>query len=168
MTASSRGESSTNRTRSPRSAKSAHLAVTRPLPEQAARLLDRFTDQVQEVILGLRKRVLAVAPNAAEIITDVGYTVSLQYGPEDKVGKAFCYIAGFSDHANLGFQRGRGLPDPRRVLEGTGARMRHIKFATVAQTQAPWLDQYLEAALAQSGLDFLSGDGQSTTRLRAT
>jgi hypothetical protein len=168
VTAGPRGGTSTNRTRSPRSSKSAPVAVERPLPEHADGLLDRFTDQVQEIIFGLRERVLAVAPNAAEIITDVGYTVSLQYGPDDKVGKAFCYITGFSDHANLGFQRGSGLPDPESVLEGTGAHMRHIKFATVAQTQAPWLDQYLEAALAQRGLDSRIGDGHSETRLRAT
>jgi len=168
VTAGPRGGTGTNRTRSPRSSRPAQVAVARPLPEHADGLLDRFTDQVQEIILGLRERVLAVAPSAAEIITDVGYTVSLQFGPDDKVGKAFCYIAGFSDHANLGFQRGSGLPDPEGVMEGTGAQMRHIKFATVAQTQALWLDQYLEAALAQRGLDSSIGDGQSATRLRAT
>jgi hypothetical protein len=48
--------------------------------------------------------------------------VSLQYGPDDKVGRAFCYIAGFSKHANLGFQSGAGLPDPESVLEGTARR----------------------------------------------
>jgi hypothetical protein len=140
--------------------------VNRPLPEQAAKVLDRFTDDVQEVVLRLRERVLAVAPNAHEIISDVGYTVSMQYGPDDKVGHAFCYIAGFSNHANLGFQRGAALPDPEGVMEGTGAHMRHIKFATVALTQAPWLDGYLEMALALSGLDTRVGDGKSTTRLR--
>jgi len=110
--------------------------MSRPLPEHAADVLDRFTDDVQEIVLRLRERVLAVAPNAHEIITDVGYTVSLQYGPDDTVGHAFCYIAGFSKHANLGFQRGAALPDPDGVMEGTGAQMRHIKFATVAQTHA--------------------------------
>ena len=142
--------------------------VTRPLPEHAADCLARFADDVQEIVLRLRERVLAVAPYAHEIISDVGYTVSLQYGPDDKVGHAFCYIAGFSKHANLGFQRGTGLPDPERVMEGTGAHMRHIKFASVAQTQAPWLDGYLEVALSQRGLDARIGDGHSTTRPRPT
>jgi len=140
--------------------------VTRPLPEHAVSLLDRFADDVQEIMCCLRERVLAVAPNASETISDVGYTVSLQYGPDDKVGRAFCYIAGFSKHANLGFQSGAGLPDPESVLEGTGAQMRHIKFATVTQTNAPWVDDYLEAALAFRGLDSRIGDGRSRTRLK--
>ena len=142
--------------------------MTRPLPEQAATLLDRFTDDVQEVVLHLREKVRVVAPNAHETISDVGCTVSMRYGPDDKIGRAFCYIAGFSHHANLGSQSGSGLPDPERVFEGNGAQMRHIKFATVAQTHAPWLDGYLEAVLVQRGLDFRTGDWQSTTRLRPT
>jgi hypothetical protein len=139
--------------------------VTRPLPEQAATLLDRFTDDVQEVVLHLREKVRAVAPNAHQTISDVGYTVSMRYGPDDKIGRAFCYIAGFCHHANLGFQSGSRLPDPERVFEGNGAQM---KFATVAQTHAPRLDGYLEAVLVQRGLDFRTGDWQSTTRLRPT
>jgi hypothetical protein len=162
MTTGPRGGANTDRTRLPQTA----VTVTRLLPEQAAGLIDRFTDDVQEIILRLREEILAVAPNAHEIISDVGYTVSLQYGPDDRVGNAFCYIAGFSNHANLGFQRGIGIPDPEKVMEGTGAQMRHIKFATAAQTQVRWLDRYLEAALAQRGLDYRIGDGQSTTRLR--
>lgn len=86
--------------------------MSRPLPDPAADVLDRFTDEVQEIFLRLRERVLAVAPNAHEIISDVGYTVSLQYGPDDRVGRAFCYIAGFSKHANLGFPAVRRCPTP--------------------------------------------------------
>ncbi|MGH9007279.1 MAG: DUF1801 domain-containing protein [Acidimicrobiales bacterium] len=112
----------------------------------------------------LRERVLAVAPNATEVITDVGYTVSLQYGPDDKVGGAFCYIAGCSKHANLGFQGGAALPNPEHVTEGAGALMRHIKFVTVQETQAPWVEDYLEAALAWRGLDAHIGYERSVTR----
>jgi hypothetical protein len=125
------------------------MTQTRPLPPDAARLLDRFSDEVHEIILRLRQRVLASAPDVHEIISDVGYTVSLQYGADDKVSHAFCYIAGFSNHANLGFQHGASLPDPENALAGTGAFMRHIKFFKVEQTQAPWLEAYLHAARAR-------------------
>jgi hypothetical protein len=124
------------------------MTQTRPLPSDAAWLLDRFSDEVHEIMLSLRERVLALAPEVHEIISDVGYTVSLQYGPDAKVSHTFCYIAGFSKHANLGFQHGASLPDPQNALAGTGAFMRHIKFFKVEQTQAPWLEAYLRAALA--------------------
>lgn len=165
MTTGLGGGTTTDRITRRRSAST--RGAPRPLPELADGLLERFSDEVQEVILRLRERVLAVAPNASEIIGDVGYTVALQYGPDEKVGNAFCYIAGYSTHVNLGFHRGAGLPDPERVMKGTGAQMRHIKFATVAQTQALWIDRYLEATLAQRGFDSGIGDGRSGTRPRA-
>ncbi len=142
--------------------------MRRPLPETALALLDRFADDVQEIVLCLRERVLAVVPEAHETIRDVGYTVSLQFGPDDRVANGFCYIAGFAKHANLGFHDGAALPDPQGVLEGTGAHMRHIKFAAVAQTTAPWLARYLEVALAHRGLDGRIGDGQSDVAARPT
>jgi hypothetical protein len=99
-----------------------------PVTEDVARLLERFSDEVQEIMLRLRDRVYVFAPDVHEVVTDAGYTVSLQYGPDGKVGHCFCYIAGYSKHANLGFQRGAAMPDPQNALDGTGTYMRHIKF----------------------------------------
>jgi hypothetical protein len=139
----------------------------RPLPEEGIRLLDRFCDEVHELMLSLRSRVLAVVPLATEVVTDVGYTVAMRYGPDQRAAGQFVYITGFSAHANLGFVDGAGLPDPASVLEGDGARMRHVKFRVVDQVaDATWLEGYLRAALARAGLDEHTGDGRSIIRPR--
>ena len=39
-----------------------------------------------------------------------------------------CYLAGQTKHLNFGFYQGGLLPDPEKLLEGTGAKMRHIKI----------------------------------------
>jgi hypothetical protein len=141
----------------------------RPLPQEGSRLLDRFSDEVHEVMVVLRARVLSVAPRATEVVTDVGYTVAFRYGPSTRAAGQFVYITGFSTHANLGFVDGAGLPDPDGVLEGDGARMRHVKFRRVDEVaQAAWLDAYLRAALARAGLDGQTGDGQTIVRPRRT
>lgn len=41
---------------------------------------------------------------------------------------AFAYVDSFRDHVNVGFFRGAELPDSRRLLEGTGRMMRHVKL----------------------------------------
>lgn len=43
-------------------------------------------------------------------------------------GAAFAYVNAFRAHVNLGFFHGADLPDPARLLEGTGKRMRHVKL----------------------------------------
>lgn len=41
---------------------------------------------------------------------------------------AFGYVNVFRAHVNVGFFRGAELPDPLRLLEGTGRFMRHVKL----------------------------------------
>src|SRR6185436_13051675 len=40
---------------------------------------------------------------------------------------AFGYVNAFKAHVNVGFFRGSEIPDPDRLLEGTGKLMRHVK-----------------------------------------
>ncbi len=131
-------------------------------------LLDRFSAEVRDLILVLRDRVFEVAPRATEVVTDVGYTVALRYGPSSRAAGQFVYITGFTAHANLGFVEGTSLPDPAGVLEGNGIRMRHVKFRTVDEvTGSTWLGAYIRAALAQAGLKEDTGDAQSVIRPRS-
>jgi hypothetical protein len=41
---------------------------------------------------------------------------------------SFAYVNVFKAHVNVGFFHGTALPDPARLLEGTGKRMRHVKL----------------------------------------
>lgn len=40
----------------------------------------------------------------------------------------FAYVDAFTKHVNVGFYYGAFLPDPHRILVGTGKRMRHVKL----------------------------------------
>ena len=40
----------------------------------------------------------------------------------------FAYVGIFKAHVNIGFFHGATLPDPARLLQGTGKRMRHVKL----------------------------------------
>ena len=106
-------------------------------------------------------------PRAHEVVVDVGYTVALRYGPDDKMKSAFLYITGFAAHANLGFLEGAAMNDPDKVLEGTGTAMRHAKFRSTEELgAAKWLDRYLQAALIHAGLSPHLGDAQTEVRPR--
>ena len=105
-------------------------------------------------------------PNVHEIVYDVGYTVSINYGPDGETRNAVLYIASYAKHVNLGFFHGATLPDPKHVFEGTGARMRHVKFNSVEQVDVPWLPEYLDASLSHAGLRRDMGDGVTDVRPR--
>ena len=48
----------------------------------------------------------------------------------------FGYVNVFTSHVNVGFFQGAALPDPARMLQGAGKRMRHVKLRPGMGTDA--------------------------------
>jgi hypothetical protein len=60
----------------------------------------------------------------------------------------FGYVNVFTSHVNVGFFHGAALPDPARLLQGTGRFMRHVKLRPDAPANAADLRKLIEAAYA--------------------
>jgi hypothetical protein len=60
----------------------------------------------------------------------------------------FGYVNVFTSHVNVGFFHGASLPDPSRLLQGTGKHMRHVKLIPGAPTQEAALYTFIDAAYA--------------------
>lgn len=58
----------------------------------------------------------------------------------------FGYVNVFTAHVNVGFFHGEALPDPARLLQGTGKFMRHVKLKPGTTTNAAALGRLIEAA----------------------
>ena len=61
---------------------------------------------------------------------------------------AFGYVGVFTAHVNVGFFYGAALADPRRLLQGSGKRMRHVKLKAGVATDEAALRRLIEAAYA--------------------
>jgi hypothetical protein len=60
----------------------------------------------------------------------------------------FAYVNVFTSHVNVGFFQGAALPDPARLLQGTGKFMRHVKLRPETPTNSRALNRLIEAAYA--------------------
>ncbi|HEY2468467.1 MAG TPA: DUF1801 domain-containing protein [Terracidiphilus sp.] len=58
----------------------------------------------------------------------------------------FGYVNVFTLHVNVGFFHGASLPDPSRLLQGAGKRMRHVKLMAGTPPNAAALNKLIEAA----------------------
>lgn len=58
----------------------------------------------------------------------------------------FGYVNAFTSHVNVGFFHGNALPDPARLLQGTGKCMRHVKLKPGMATNAAALNRLIDAA----------------------
>jgi hypothetical protein len=59
---------------------------------------------------------------------------------------AFAYVNAFTAHVNVGFFHGAELSDPKRLLEGTGKVMRHVKVRPEGDVDAAALKKLIETA----------------------
>ncbi len=58
----------------------------------------------------------------------------------------FGYVNVFTAQANVGFFHGVALPDPARLLQGTGKSMRHVKLKPGTAVDSASLSRLIEAA----------------------
>ena len=58
----------------------------------------------------------------------------------------FGYVNVFTSHVNVGFFQGASLPDPARLLQGTGRFMRHVKLRPGTAVNDAALSTLIDAA----------------------
>ena len=61
----------------------------------------------------------------------------------------FCYVNVFTSHVNVGFFQGASLPDPDRMLQGTGKFRRHVKIRSGTATNAAALRLLIDTAYSE-------------------
>ncbi|HTO08433.1 MAG TPA: DUF1801 domain-containing protein [Myxococcota bacterium] len=97
-------------------------------PAELSRFLAAYDPRVRRLFLAARAAVLRAAPGASELVYDAYNAVAAAYGFSERLSDAFCHVAAYAGHVNLGFNRGVELPDPERLLAGSGARIRHVRI----------------------------------------
>jgi hypothetical protein len=109
-----------------------------------------YPDKVKVAALWLREFVWDLYPNTNELIYDNYNAVAFGWSPTDKAGDVFCSIAVFSDHVNLGFNRGVDIDDPGNMLIGDGSQYRYIKVKDKEDFPEWYMKQLLEDAYQNS------------------
>jgi hypothetical protein len=61
----------------------------------------------------------------------------------------FGYVNVFTNHVNVGFFQGASLPDPARLLQGSGKFMRHVKLGPGSLVSDAALRRLVESAYAE-------------------
>jgi hypothetical protein len=83
---------------------------------------------LRPVAMVLRQLVLEIQPGAVEVVRLGDRAATYGLGPR-KMSEGYCYVLPYTRWVNLGFFQGAQLPDPEGLLEGTGAKLRHVKGA---------------------------------------
>jgi hypothetical protein len=93
----------------------------------AAGSVDEYIEKQEkwagDIISEIRSIIKKFAPEASE---------SIKWSqPVYEDNRPFAYIKAFKKNVNFGFWRGVQLDDPKGLLQGTGEKMRHMKFSSI-------------------------------------
>lgn len=108
-------------------------------------LLEMTPEALRPVATALRQVILDLHPDACEVVRLGDRAATFGLGPK-KMSEGYVYVLPYSRWVNLGFFRGTDLDDPEGLLQGTGARLRHVKVATLDQADTPAVRALIRAA----------------------
>ncbi|MEX0677978.1 MAG: DUF1801 domain-containing protein [Pirellulales bacterium] len=112
----------------------AGAAIRKTVDAYAATL----NDWRKDCVASLRTMIRRTAPKASEKVK-WSQPVYEHHGP-------FAWIKAHAKHVNLGFWRGVELPDPRKLLSGTGHKVRHIKLGSLKDAGKKELQEFVRLA----------------------
>jgi len=103
----------------------------------------QLPDDKRAIAMVLRDIMLHAHPGIKEAIK--WNQLTFFYG---KTNLAFIYSFPDKDYINVGFFDAVSLMDPKKLFEGTGNRMRHIKVRTEKDIPATQLKKWMKEAVA--------------------
>ncbi len=128
------------------------MAKARPLPSDFQSLLDLKDQTVIDLFSDLREYILELAPESNELLYHTHALTSV-FSISDKLSDAFCMLPIYTNHLNLGFNKGNLLKDPHKLLTGTGNLIRHIDV----KQPSDYRNEQVKA-LVQEAIDFAIKD----------
>lgn len=108
-------------------------------------IVSQADPQVESLARRAQAIIEEVMPNVVKVAWPTQAIIGYGVGPK-KMSEQFCYIALFKSRINLGFYYGADLPDPQKLLEGTGTSLRHIKISELEQLENPAVRDLVQAA----------------------
>jgi hypothetical protein len=142
-------------------------AQSKSTAEQQLRgFIAKFTPQHQALIRSVRKALRRRLPAAHELVYDNYNFFVIGYSPSERPSDVIVSIAAAANGVGLCFIHGAKLPDPERLLLGSGKQTRFIRLPSAAVLSQPAIEELVAAAVAKSRVQ-LSARGRGRLIVRA-
>ncbi len=122
------------------------MKKSRPIHPDFLALLELKEKKIIVLFKDLREYVLEMYPASIEIVYHT-YALTSVLSVSERPSDGFCMMPIYTNHLNLGFHRGTLLPDPHKLLTGTGNLIRHIPVDVPADYRNNKVKDLLKAAI---------------------
>ncbi|QGZ95953.1 DUF1801 domain-containing protein [Terricaulis silvestris] len=115
--------------------------------KQLAGFIAKFTPEMAKRIRSARAKMRQRIPQALELVYDNYNFFVIGYGPNEKASDAIFSLAAQAKGLSLCFLQGAKLPDPKRLLRGSGNVVRNIPLESADTLDIPEVEALIAVAL---------------------
>ncbi len=122
------------------------MKTSRPIHPDFEFFLDLKDQKLIDLFKDLRMYILELYPDCNELMYHT-HALTAVFSISDKLSDAFCMLPIYTNHLNLGFNKGTALKDPNKLLTGTGNLIRHIDVKTTSDYRNPKVKSLIREAI---------------------
>ena len=132
--------------RAPRGSGGGGMVATR----QLAGFIGKFEPGIGRLVRAARAALRKRLPTANQLVYDNYNALAIGFGSTERVSDVILSLAVYPRAVNLYFMYGAKLPDPHRVLKGSGNQGRFVPLDSAAALDRPAVAALIGAAIRQA------------------
>lgn len=129
-------------------------------------LIAKFTPAHLRFISALRKGLRKRLPTAHEVVYEYRDCFVISYSPNEHGYNGVLAIRAGEDGIRLYFSSEKKLPDPEKLLQGTGSKARYIELESASTLARPAVAALMDEAIAHNAVPF-AGTGRGSIIIRS-
>ena len=149
-----------------KSASNAVRVAPRAAEAELKRFIDKFEPKHRSLIRAVRKALRSRFPTAYELAYDNYNFFVIGYSPTERPSDAIVSLVGGANGIGVCFIRGATLPDPKKILLGSGNQTRSIRLESADVLARPEIEALIAAAIAQAKTP-MRGSGRGRLIIRS-
>lgn len=142
-------------------------AARRSAEAQLRTLIDKFAPEQLRLIGTMRRSLRKRLPAAHELVYEYRDAIVISYSPSERGYEGVLAIRTSANEVRLYFNRGRELPDPEKLLQGSGTQARWMKLEAASTLARPEVARLIEEAIAGNRVPFERA-GRGSVVIRST
>jgi hypothetical protein len=129
-------------------------AERREAEAQLRTLIDKIAPAHGRVISAMRRRLQKRLPAAHELVYEYRAWFVISYSPSERGHEGVLVIRANADGVKLCFNRGKELPDPSKLLRGSGGLARSMEVESAAALASPAVARLIDEAIGHNPVPF--------------